>query len=115
MKVLLNDGFQNPLLSKILKNTAVDPEDVKNKNIEYLKLSGKILDQEYKRILSKLKNLKKEEQEKVKLPEFNIKEYLRTGVIKKDLYNLMEFGNPFLGIAPTKLMTKLAKLKLDFK
>lgn len=107
MRIILGSGFDDPRINALSTFAQIDQKELEHDNKAKLNKVSQVLAQNYKefqRIIGKL-NLNNEEQ--VKLPEFNIQEFIKTGKISRELYNLFEYGNPFLGIPPRKLMSKL--------
>ena len=110
MKIILGSGFDDPRIKQLSTLAQIDQKELEHDNhVKQEKISRVLLQnyKEFQRIVVKV-NSKNEEQ--VKLPEFNVQEFMKTGQISKEMYNLFEYGSPFLGIPPRKLMTKIKNL-----
>lgn len=111
MRVLLSKGFSDSRLNLFFKNSLIDKKELEYDKIKQRLFNAKIIEQEYKKIVNSVSKNKKLKEEKIKLPEFNVNEFKKTGQISKELYNLLEYGSPFLGIPPQKIFTKLKNRK----
>lgn len=110
MKINLNSGFYNPVVKNLFKISQIDIEELKNSKELKFEEFLKVLIQNYKQFQLIVEKLNSESKTQFKLPEFDILKFRKTKKIPKELFNLFEYGNPFLGITPKKLMSKKKNL-----
>lgn len=114
MKVLLSSGFRDSRILNLEQNSVVDPKIVDNKNKKYREFATQYLSKEYNSIKNSVdatnKKLKKSGGDLLVLPKFDVLEFSKTGNLSREMYQLFEYGSPFLGISPRQVMSKLQSM-----
>lgn len=110
MKVILNSGFNNPIINSLPNVSQIDQKELEFNNKKKLNESLRILSEQYSRFQKTVAKINMTAETKITLPIFNKAEYLKTGKLSRELYYLFEYGDPLKGIEPRKIMTYIKNL-----
>lgn len=118
MRVILSSGFRDSRILNLEQSALVDKKIVDDKNKKYRQFAVQYLTKEYdsikKSVEAKNKKLKKDGQDVIVLPKFDAVEFAKTGNLSREMYQLLEYGDPFRMVEPRQIVTKLRKLVENF-